>query len=320
MLSGQEAPMSDAGAGESGLQSIVIPRTADLGDGFSVRRALPSAQRRMVGPFVFLDQMGPAVLKPGTGLDVRPHPHIGLATVTYLLEGEILHRDSLGSVQPIRPGELNWMTAGRGIVHSERTPPELRPKGGRAWGLQAWVALPRSHEDMQPAFAHHGAQALPRLEDTGVRGRVIAGEVEGLRAPVEFPMDLFYLEASLDAGARLRLPRAPYERAAYAVSGRVAVGEGSDAPVVEPERLIVFAPRAEIVLRAVDGPARLVALGGEPMDGPRHLWWNFVASSRERIEQAKADWTAGRFGAVPGETEFIPLPEGPPPRPPADDP
>jgi redox-sensitive bicupin YhaK (pirin superfamily) len=310
--------MSNADPGASGLETIVVPRTADLGDGFAVRRALPSAQRRMVGPFVFLDQMGPAVLKPGTGLDVRPHPHIGLATVTYLFEGEILHRDSLGSVQPIRPGELNWMTAGRGIVHSERTPAELRPSGGRAWGLQAWVALPRSHEEMTPAFAHHGAHELPRLEDTGVRGCLIAGEVDGQRAPVDFPMELFYLDASLDAGARLRLPRAPFERAAYAVSGRIAVGEGSDAPVVDPERLLVFAPQVDIVLRAVDGPARLVALGGEPMDGPRHLWWNFVSSSRERIEQAKADWKAGRFGPVPGEHESIPLPETSPPKPAVD--
>src|SRR5512138_1507874 len=175
-----------------GLETVVVPRTADLGDGFTVRRALPSAQRRMVGPFVFFDQMGPALLRPGGGLDVRPHPHIGLATVTYLFEGEIVHRDSVGSVQPIRPGELNWMTAGRGIVHSERTPPELRPVGSRAWGLQAWVGLPRGHEETDPAFAHHGVDELPLLQDGGVEARVVAGTLEGKRSPAVLHSDVFY--------------------------------------------------------------------------------------------------------------------------------
>jgi redox-sensitive bicupin YhaK (pirin superfamily) len=297
----------------AGLETVVIPRTTDLGDGFSVRRALPSAQRRMVGPFVFLDQMGPAQLAPGNGLDVRPHPHIGLATVTYLFAGEIVHRDSLGSVQPIRPGELNWMTAGRGIVHSERTPPELRPGGSRVWGLQAWVGLPRAHEEAAPAFAHHGAGELPVLEERGVEARVIAGSLEGKRSPAVLHSDLFYADVVLQPGARFRVPHEPVERAAYVVAGRVAAGPGAAAPVFDAEQLLVFATGAEIVLEAVDGAARVMLLGGEPMDGPRFLWWNFVSSSRERIEQAGADWRAGRFAAVPGETEFIPLPETKPP-------
>ena len=294
-----------------GIETVIVPRTADLGDGFHVRRALPSAERRMVGPFVFFDQMGPAALRPGGGLDVRPHPHIGLATVTYLFEGEILHRDSLGSVQPIRPGELNWMTAGRGIVHSERTPQELRAAGPRAWGIQAWVALPRADEEMDPSFAHHGAGTLPLLDEPGVQARVVAGEVDGARAPVALRSDLFYVDVMLERGARFRLPTAPVERAAYAVDGRIAVGTGAQSVVYDAGQLLVFAPRAEIVLEARDGRARVMMLGGEPLDGPRYVWWNFVASSRERIEQAKDDWKQGRFPAVPAEHEFIPLPEEP---------
>jgi len=303
---------SSTSAFPSDIETVVVPRTADLGDGFHVRRALPSAERRMVGPFVFFDQMGPAVLPRGGGLDVRPHPHIGLATVTYLFEGEILHRDSLGSVQPIRPGELNWMTAGRGIVHSERTPAELRAAGPRASGIQAWVALPRADEEMDPSFAHHGAESLPLLEEPGVRVCVVAGEVEGARAPVALRSELFYLDVALERGARFRLPRAPVERAAYVVDGRLAVGTGAQASVHDAGRLLVLAPRADIVIEARDGPVRLMALGGEPLDGPRYVWWNFVASSRERIDAAKADWKAGRFASVPGEHEFIPLPEEPP--------
>jgi redox-sensitive bicupin YhaK (pirin superfamily) len=295
------------------LETVVVPRTADLGDGFTVRRALPSAQRRMVGPFVFLDQMGPALLKPGTGLDVRPHPHIGLATVTYLFEGEILHRDSLGSVQPIRPGELNWMTAGRGIVHSERTPRELRPSGSRSWGLQAWVGLPRAREETAPVFAHHGADELPRIEGEGIEASVVAGTIEGKRSPAVLHSDLFYADVTLRPGARFQMPREPVERGAYVVQGRIVAGPGADAPEFGAEQLLVFAPGADIVLAPVGGAARVMILGGEPMDGPRFVWWNFVSSSRERILQASEDWKAGRFAAVPGETEFIPLPDRPPP-------
>ena len=303
--------MESADASSALVSSVVIPRTTDLGDGFTVRRALPSAQRRMVGPFVFFDQMGPAQLRAGTGLDVRPHPHIGLATVTYLFDGEILHRDSLGSIQPIRPGELNWMTAGRGIVHSERTPPELRPAGSDVFGIQACVALPRAREEVEPAFAHQDRTALPVVTDRGFEARLIAGSLEGVRAPVDVYSEMFYADVRLEAGGRFRLPMEHEERAAYVVTGAIGVG-GAGASIFGAERLVVFASGAEIVVEASGGAARVMLFGGEPMDGPRHLFWNFVSSSTERIEQAKADWKAGRFAAVPGETEFIPLPEQPP--------
>jgi redox-sensitive bicupin YhaK (pirin superfamily) len=293
------------------VETVVVPRTSDLGDGFTVRRALPSAQRRMVGPFVFFDQMGPALLAPGSGLDVRPHPHIGLATVTYLFDGEILHRDSLGSVQPIRPGELNWMTAGRGIVHSERTPAPARERGGQVFGIQAWVALPRAHEEAEPSFAHHGASALPSLRDTEWSLRLIAGTFGAARSPAQVHGDLFYADLELAPGGRFHLPAEHVERAAYVVAGDVGVAPDGAARFGVEQR-VVCAPGAAIVVEAGAAGARLMLLGGEPMDGPRHLWWNFVSSSTERIEQAKADWRAGRFPAVPGETEFIPLPEAPP--------
>lgn len=287
---------------------VVVPRASDLGGGFKVLRALPSAQRRMVGPFVFLDQMGPVLLEIGHGLDVRPHPHIGLATVTYLFEGEILHRDSLGSVQPIRPGELNWMHAGRGIAHSERTPPELRASGLRMSGLQAWVGLPARDEDGEPSFAHHAAAELPVADEPGMSLRLIAGDAFGLRSPAATRSPLFYADVTLVPPGRMRVPAEHEERAAYLVAGSVEI----DGDVHEAGRLLVFRRGAEIVIRAKTA-ARLVLLGGEPLDGPRHVWWNFVSSSRERIEQAKADWREGRFAPVPGETEFIPLPENRPP-------
>jgi redox-sensitive bicupin YhaK (pirin superfamily) len=296
----------------SAIETVVIPRTADLGDGFHVRRALPSAQRRMVGPFVFFDQMGPALLQAGHGLDVRPHPHIGLATVTYLFDGEILHRDSLGSVQPIRPGELNWMTAGRGIVHSERTPVELRARASTVSGIQAWVALPRAHEEAAPAFVHHARAALPLLADTGYEARLIAGRFDGAQSPAQVLSEMFYADVVLREGGRFRVPAEHVERAAYVIDGQIGIGGDGDAAPFGQAQLIVFAPGREIVVEAVGGPARVMLFGGEPMDGPRHLWWNFVSSSNERIEQAKADWKAGRFDAVPQESEFIPLPEAPP--------
>jgi redox-sensitive bicupin YhaK (pirin superfamily) len=290
------------------LETVVVPRTRDLGDGFEVRRALPSIERRMVGPFVFLDQMGPAALRAGQGLDVRPHPHIGLATVTYLFEGEILHRDSLGSVQAIRPGEVNWMTAGRGIAHSERTPPEMRRAPSRLFGLQTWVALPRDREEVEPAFAHHGTADLPLVEGEGKRLRVVLGALYGARSPVAVFSEMFYVDARLAPGARRELPAAPEERAGYIVEGRVALaGETFDAG-----RLLVLKPGAALTV-AAEAAARLVFLGGEPMDGPRRLWWNFVSSSAERIEQAKDDWRNGRFAPVPDDPELIPLPESPAP-------
>jgi len=290
------------------FEAIVVPRTRDLGDGFEVRRVLPSAQRRTVGPFVFFDQMGPTVLRAGTGLDVRPHPHIGLATVTYLFEGVILHRDSLGTVQPIRPGEVNWMTAGRGIVHSERTPPELRENGTRLFGIQTWVGLPKGREEVEPAFAYHPKAELPVLEGEGKRVRQIVGELYGSRSPLSVFSDMFYADAALDGGARLELPADYEERAIYIAEGSIEIaGE-----IFEAGRLLLFRPAAPVAMSAA-GPTRLLLLGGAPMDGPRHLWWNFVSSSQERIEQAKADWREGRFATVPGETEFIPLPEEPQP-------
>ncbi|HEY7903034.1 MAG TPA: pirin family protein [Casimicrobiaceae bacterium] len=297
----------DAG---SSVEAVVVPRTSDLGDGFVVRRALPSESRRMVGPFVFLDAMGPVTFDAGRGLDVRPHPHIGLATVTYLFSGEILHRDSLGSTQAIRPGELNWMTAGRGIVHSERTPAGVRERGSTLAGLQAWVALPQALAETAPAFAHHDASDLPVIDGDGVHARVIAGTFAGARSPAATLSPLFYVDVALQAGARVEMPREHDERAAFVVDGAIEV-EG-ESGVYEAGRLVVMKPGAAITLRARTA-AQLMLLGGAPLDGPRIVWWNFVASSRERIEAAKDDWTARRFARVPGDdVEFIPLPQARP--------
>lgn len=282
---------------------VIAPRVRDLG-GFTVRRVLPVANCPAIGPFVFFDQIGPADLPPGQGIDVRPHPHIGLATVTYLFDGEIMHRDSLGSVQPIRPGELNWMTAGRGIVHSERTPPETRQHGSRLFGLQAWVALPKAFEETEPAFEHYGAEALPILEEQDRRICVIAGEWHGARSPVKTHSRLFYVDVQLAAGTTLALPSDYPERAIHVAAGRIEVAD----EIFEDGRMLVFREGHSITLRALD-PTRLMLLGGEPLDGPRHIWWNLVSSSTERIEQAKADWKAGRFAKVPADSEFIPLPD-----------
>jgi redox-sensitive bicupin YhaK (pirin superfamily) len=287
------------------IETIIVPRTRDLGGGFEVRRVLPSAERRTVGPFVFFDQMGPTVLPAGTGLDVRPHPHIGLATVTYLFDGEILHRDSLGTVQLIRPGAVNWMTAGRGIVHSERTPPELRSGGAGLFGIQTWVGLPKGKEEAEPSFAHHSEDALPVLDGEGKRVRVIAGSLYGARSPLALFSETFYADAVLAAGARLEIPAEYEERAIYIAEGRIEIGGDSS----EEGRMLVFRHGDPLILTAGEC-ARVLLLGGAPLDGLRHLWWNFVSSSTERIEQAKADWREGRFPQVPGETEFIPLPEG----------
>ena len=286
------------------IETRIVPRTRDLGGGFEVRRVLPSGERRTVGPFVFFDQMGPTVLPAGRGLDVRPHPHIGLATVTYLFEGEILHRDSLGTVQPIRPGAVNWMTAGRGIVHSERTPPEFRTGGGGLFGIQTWVGLPKDNEEADPAFAHHPEDALPVLDGDGKRVRVIAGAFHGARSPLVVFSETVYVDAALAPDARLEIPPEYEERAVYIAEGRIEIGGDS----FEEGRMLVFRAGDPVTVTA-GGPARVLLLGGAPLDGPRHLWWNFVSSSTERIEQAKADWREGRFPQVPGETEFTPLPE-----------
>lgn len=288
-----------------GVDLVVLPPVRDLGDGFTVRRALPSAHRRMVGPFIFFDQMGPAAFANGDGLDVRPHPHIGLATITYLLEGEILHRDSVGSVQSIKPGEVNWMTAGKGIVHSERTGPATRAAGGKLLGLQTWVALPRGAEEVDPGFVHHASAEIPVIEDAGTRLTLIAGTSDGLVSPVKTFSDMVYADIVMAAGARYQLKAEHIERALYVVEGSVeVVGQVGSFSTGE---LVVFKPDAEIILRA-SGAARLMLLGGEPLPERRHIFWNFVSSSPERIEQAKADWQEGRFTSVPGEHEFIPLP------------
>ena len=288
------------------VETVIDTRARDLVDGFKVRRALPSRQRRMVGPFIFLDQMGPELLREGRGLDVAPHPHIGLATVTYLFAGELLHRDSLGSVQPIRPGEVNWMTAGRGIAHSERTPQEMRAVGSDLFGIQSWVALPTQYEETDPTFVHHDASELPIVEDHGKRVRLICGSLYGARSPVRLLSDMFYAEVILEGDARLQVPIDYAERAAYVVEG--SIGLAPEGETFHAGQLIVFKPASEIILNA-SGQARLMLLGGEPLEGRRHIWWNFVSSSPERIEQAKDDWKSGRFSPVVDETEFIPLPE-----------
>ena len=290
----------------NGVELVLLPRVHDLG-GFEVRRALPAQERQMVGPFIFFDQMGPGEFLAGRGLDVRPHPHIGLSTVTYLFDGSILHRDSLGTEQPIAPGDVNWMTAGRGIAHSERTDPALRTHTNRLFGIQSWVALPKGAEEAAPGFVHHPAASLPLVEDGGVRLRLIAGGGWGLAAPVAVSSPLFYADAVLDAGAALPLPDEHEERAVYVLDGEIEVAGDR----FTPGRMLLFRAGARLALRAGPLGARVLLLGGAAMDGPRYLFWNFVSSSRERIEQAKADWQAGRFGIVPGdENEFIPLPEG----------
>jgi redox-sensitive bicupin YhaK (pirin superfamily) len=300
-------PALDAKPGDAlscdAIDMVIVPRARDLG-GFSVRRALPSSQRQMVGPFIFFDQMGPAEFLLGAGMDVRPHPHIGLSTVTYLFEGQIIHRDSLGTVLPIRPGELNWMTAGRGIAHSERTPPELRSVGTKLFGIQSWVALSAADEETEPDFLHYGANDLPVLEHEGKVVRVIAGSLLGASSPVRTSSPMFYSDISLGVGASVPLDPVYDERAIYTVAGEVEIA----GDIFGPAQLLVFRPGDRITIRA-NTDARFMALGGEPMDGPRHIWWNFVSSRRDRIEQAKADWKMARFDAVPGDTEFVPLPE-----------
>jgi len=295
---------------DSGVEEIdlvILPPSRDLGDGFTVRRALPQPQRRMVGPFIFFDQMGPVEMRDGQGLDVRPHPHIGLATVTYLFDGEIMHRDSLGSVQPIRPGELNWMNAGSGITHSERSPDAARHGGSKLFGLQLWVALPADQEESAPTFQHFDASAIPSGEMDGVSVRQIVGRMDGLAAPVKTLSEMVYAEIVMPPGTRYRVPSDQIERAFYLIEGGVTV----DGQPFGPSELVILKPHAEIVLGSEQG-ARLVLVGGEPFPEQRFIYWNFVSSRAERIEQAKADWRAQGFAAVPGEQEFIPLPEDPP--------
>jgi len=291
---------------DTALSVVVVPRTRDLGDRFEVRRALPSKERRMVGPFVFLDQMGPHRFATGGGLDVRPHPHIGLATITYLFDGEILHRDSLGTVQPIRPGEVNWMTAGQGIVHSERTPPELRQQESGLFGLQCWVALPRAYEEIAPSFVHVKSDQLPVEEGEGVAAQVIAGRYFDKQSPIPTLSDLFYVDVQLQSQARLVVPPEYEEQAIYIVSGQVDLGNDG---IFDAGQLLVLKPGKSVTVTAVNAAARIMLLGGEPLDGSRAVVWNFVASSEERLRQARDDWENQRFPKIAGESEWIPFPD-----------
>lgn len=278
----------------------------DLGGGFMVRRLLPDAQRRAVGPFVFFDHFGPVTVTPGAGHDVRPHPHIGLATVTYLFEGAIQHRDNLGYNQTIAPGAINWMTAGRGIVHSERRPDELRQTTSVNHGIQLWVALPQAHEEDEPSFVHTPASAIPEVATGGAQVRVLVGSAFGQTSPVQAFANTVYLDVQLDAGAVLELPALAEELALYTVDAGVVV----NGEAVPDHRLVVLSPGAASRIEATTA-ARLMVLGGDALDAPRFVWWNFVSSRKERIVQAAQDWEAQRMGQIAGETEFIPLPKQP---------
>ena len=300
-------PTNDPIAGDpqscDALELVIVPRTRDLGDGFQVRRALPHGKRQMVGPFIFFDHFGPVQFVPGHGMDVRPHPHIGLATVTYLFDGSIMHRDSEGHVQEIQPGAMNLMTAGRGIAHSERTPDIQRSNGQEMLGLQSWIALPRDKEEIAPSFQHYGADTLPAVQDKGFTARIIAGSSFGVTSPVDQVSPWFYVEVALAEGMSAPLDADHEERAIYVIDGEVEIaGDRFTGP-----QLLIFRPGDRITVKALRA-SRMMFLGGDALEGPRHLWWNFVSSSQQRIEQAKQDWKAGRFAHVPNETDFIPLP------------
>ncbi len=300
---GNDPSIGDAFACD-GIELMVIPNVRDI-DGFEVRRALPTARRRMVGPFIFFDQMGPALLRAGQALDVRPHPHIGLSTVTYLFDGRIRHRDSLGTEMVIEPGDVNLMTAGRGIVHSERTPEELRGAPMSVSGLQTWLALPEAKEEMAPQFGHTVAADLPVFDAEGVSGRLIVGDFSGLRSPVTPTSETLYADIRLQPGARVKIPADAEERAIYTLEGEVSIS----GDVFPARRLLVFRPGDEIVVFSEAG-AHFMLFGGASLGTRRYIWWNFVSSSKERIEQAKQEWKTGRFDIVPGdEEEFVPLPE-----------
>jgi redox-sensitive bicupin YhaK (pirin superfamily) len=286
------------------IEVVIRARPRDIG-GFFVRRSLPSMRRRMVGPWIFFDHMGPAEFDPGQGMDVRPHPHISLATVTYLFEGAILHRDSLGNEVVIHPGDVNWMIAGNGITHSERTPPSLRAAGHRSHGLQAWVALRTEEEEIAPAFVHHSANELPVVKRTGLTLRVISGSAYGVKAPTPMSTPTLYVDARLEAGVKLEIPSDYEQRALYVVSGSIRCEGGT----FDSGTMLVLSPQAKVELTATDA-SHVMILGGAPVDGERFIWWNFVSSSKDRLERAKADWKAGRFPKVVGDdAEFIPLPE-----------
>lgn len=306
-------PGTGTGAGADtpldAIETVIVPRSRDIG-GFEVRRALPAPQRQMVGPFVFFDQAGPAEFLTGQGIDVRPHPHIGLGTVTYLFQGDFHHRDSIGTDQVITPGALNWMVAGRGVTHSERTTAPARQGPHSLFGIQTWVALPERMEDAAPSFEHHGKADLPVLEAHGIHARLILGQAWGARAPATTFTDMFYADVTLEPGAHCPLPDGHEDRGLYVISGEVGIAGDS----FGPGRMMIFRPGDAITVTAGAPGARMMILGGATLEGPRHIWWNFVSSSRERIAQAKADWRAGRWGEglfelPPGDdTEFVPYP------------
>lgn len=299
-----EGPLDHSGA----IETLIIPRARDLG-GFEVRRALPSPERQMVGPFIFFDQAGPAEFIKGGGVDVRPHPHIGLGTVTYLYQGEFEHRDSLGTHQMIYPGEVNWMVAGRGVTHSERTSETTRAGRHKLFGIQTWIALPEDREEMAPDFEHHAESALPLFEDSGATARLILGEAYGRSSPVKMQSQTFYLDVILEPGASFPLPDDHEDRGIYVTEGTVEVAGDT----FESGRMMVFRPGDRISVKAGPQGARLMALGGATLNEKRYIWWNFVSSSKDRIEQAKEDWKAanwnsGPFRLPPGdEDEFIPI-------------
>ncbi len=285
------------------IEHIIVPRTADIGN-FEVHRALPSKERQMVGPFIFWDQAGPGEFLTNQGVDVRPHPHIGLSTVTYLFSGSLDHKDSLGCGQRIVPGDVNVMTSGSGIVHSERTGQDVRQQPSNLYGIQSWLALPKNREEDAPAFDHTAKAELPELEYEGMKARVIMGSLWGKTSSVKSFTDTLYLDVQLDAGGTFELPVEAEERAIYALDGKIEIG----GVAYDPMQLLVLRPGEQIVVKALE-PVRMMVLGGEVMDGPRHIWWNFVSSSKDRIEQAKEDWREGRFDKVEDDPEFIPLPE-----------
>ncbi len=296
--------------GTDAIETLIVPRARDLG-GFEVRRALPAPKRQMVGPFIFFDQAGPAELLSGQGIDVRPHPHIGLGTVTYLFQGDFHHRDSTGADQIIRPGALNWMVAGRGVSHSERTSATARSGPNSLSGIQTWLALPEADEEMDPMFEHHGKETLPVIEDRGVSLRLILGNAYGETAPATMFSETFYADVTLEAGARLPLPDNHEDRGIYIVDGSISIAGQN----FEAAQMMVFRPGDRITIAAGERGARLMVLGGATLSGPRYIWWNFVASSRERIEEAKAEWRAqnwgkGRFDLPANDREeHIPLPD-----------
>lgn len=303
-------PGNDPAAGDAfacdAIENLIVPRASDIG-GFSVRRALPTRDRRLVGPFIFFDRMGPAILKAGEALDVKPHPHIGLSTVTYLFDGEIKHRDSLGTEVVVRPGDINLMTAGRGIVHSERTPENLRGHPLSMSGLQTWLALPDDKEEIAPDFSHTEREAMPLIDIAGATGRVVIGDFAGLRSPVKTFTDTLYADLSLTPGAKFPFPADHEERAIYILSGSLEVA----GDVFAADQLLAFRAGDDITLKGgVDG-CHVMLFGGAALNSRRYIWWNFVSSSKERIEQAKEEWRTGRFDIVPGdEEEFVPLPKG----------